>query len=436
MTPREASAVLAEIAMLGELAGENPYRTRAYAVAARNLEGSTADLATLAAAGELTTLPGVGPAIAETLRELVETGRSSEHETLRATTPVGLYDLLNIPGLGTKRVHTLYSGLGIDSLDRLEGALRSGEVARLPGFGAKTADRVREGMGFVRASAGRRRYPEALETAVRLLEGLRFHPGVEAAEIAGDLRRRLETVEAIDLVAVSAHPVAVVERFLELYGLGDIVQSGDEGRASLRMRDGLTVRLRCVPPGRFVGAMVWETGSGAHLAGLAARAEERGLRLDPDGLHQGGEPLPLADEEALYAALGLAYLPPELREGTGEVAAAAEGRVPVLVEPGDLRGTFHCHTTYSDGKATLAEMAEGARARGWRYLGIADHSRSAGYAGGLSVAAVRKQRREVDAWNRAHGGAGAERFRLFQGAEVDILPDGTLDYPDDVLAGF
>ncbi|MDP9349899.1 MAG: helix-hairpin-helix domain-containing protein, partial [Gemmatimonadota bacterium] len=197
MNSWEAAAVLAEIAKLSELLGENPYRARAFANAARALEGSTADLPALARAGELTTLPGVGPAIAATLRELVETGRSREHEALREKTPPGLHDLLRLPGLGLKRVRALYAGLGVDSLERLEEALHAGEVAALPGFGEKTARKILEGIAFLRTTRGRRRYPQALELAVRFLAWLRAHPEVEAAEIAGDLRRRMEVVDAV-----------------------------------------------------------------------------------------------------------------------------------------------------------------------------------------------------------------------------------------------
>ena len=436
MNAREVAAVLEEIAMLAELAGENPFRVRAFSSAARTLEGTTADLEALASADELTSLPGVGPAIADTIRELLETGRSAQHEELRAATPVGLHDLLRIPGLGTKRVRTLYAELGIASLEQLENAARAGTIAQLPGFGAKTTEKILQGLAFVRSVAGRRRYPQALELAVRFVEWLRAHPAVTSAEVAGALRRRMETVSSVELVAASENPPEVVGAFVALLGSeGGVEESGEE-RATARLRDGLRVRLRCVAPERFVAAVAWETGSEAHREQLQERAEERGLRLDDRGLRRDGGPVALPDEEALYAALGLAYLPPELREGLGEVEAAAAGRVPRLIEPGDLRGTFHCHTTWSDGKATLAEMAEAARARGWRYLGIADHSRSAGYAGGLTPAAVRKQWREVDAWNAAHGGGGADRFRVFKGTECDILPDGTLDYPDDLLAGF
>ncbi|HEX2188095.1 MAG TPA: helix-hairpin-helix domain-containing protein [Longimicrobiaceae bacterium] len=436
MSPREVAAVLEEIAMLGELAGEDRFRTRAFSAAARTLEGTTADLGELARAGELTTLPGVGPAIAETIAELLATGRSAQHERLRAAVPVGVHDLLRLPGLGRRRVRALYAGLGIDSLDRLEAAALAGEVAALPGFGKRTEERVLEGIAFARACTGRRRYPGGMELAARFLDWLRAHPAVAAAELAGELRRRMETVGAVDLVAASAEPGAVVAGFLALEGAAGAGEAGEGGRASLRLRDGFRVRLRCVAPERFVAAVAWETGSAAHLAELAGRAESRGLRWDADGLRRGGETVPLPDEGALYAALGLAYVPPELREGLGEVAAAAEGRIPRLVETADLRGTFHCHTTWSDGTATLAEMAEAARARGWSYLGIADHSRAAAYAGGLSPAAALKQQREVAAWNAAQGGAGAGRFRLFAGTECDILPDGSLDYPDEVLAGF
>jgi DNA polymerase (family 10) len=432
---REAAAVLAEIAMLSELVGENPYRSRAFSNAAHALEGSSADLAALTRRGELTTLPGVGPAIAATLKELVETGRSREHEALREKTPVGLHDLLRLPGLGLKRVRALYAGLGVDSLERLEEAVHAGKVATLPGFGEKTAQRVLEGIAFLRSAAGRRRYPQALELAVRFLEWLRAHPEVEAAEIAGEVRRRMEVVEEVALVAASREPGRLVEAFLALNGEARTGEAA-ETVASFRLRDGLGVRLRCAAAESFVGTMVWETGSEAHLRDLAARAEERGMLLDGAGLWGGGMRLPLRDEEALYRELELAYVPPELREGLGEVAAAARGEIPALVEVDDLRGTFHCHTTWSDGTATVAEMAEGARAKGWAYLGLGDHSRSAAYAGGLTPAQVRAQHREVDEWNARHGGKGKRRFRIFKGTECDILSDGSLDYPEDVLASF
>ncbi|CAN5619590.1 helix-hairpin-helix domain-containing protein [soil metagenome] len=433
MTRADVARVLAEIATLSELNGENPFRSRAFAGAARSLEGSDVDLEALSREGTLTSLSGVGPAIAETIRELVETGRSALYEELKTATPIGLYDLLRIPGLGAKRIHTLHGELGIDSLDALEEAARAGRIANLSGFGARTEKKILAGLAFVRTSRGRRRYPEALEVAVRLLLWLRERPGIRHAEIAGALRRRLEIVETVELVAGAEETSTLVEAFVQLNGVTQVVERGGGEHALVELTDGLRARLRCVPPERFTGALLWQTGSDAHLRELVEGAAAAGLRLDSDGLWQGDQLVQLADESSLYARLGLAYIPPELREGMGEVALAYAGPLPRLVELDDLRGTFHCHTTYSDGKATVAEMAEAARERGWFYLGLADHSRAAAYAGGLSIERVREQQREIDAWNQANAASG---FRIFKGTESDILPDGSLDYPDEVLASF
>jgi DNA polymerase (family X) len=268
-----------------------------------------------------------------------------------------------------------------------------------------------------------------------------------AAEIAGALRRRLEIVDRLVLVAASEDPDTTLGRFRSLNASPVDAEAGED-LARVELNDGVTATLRCVVPEAFVATVVWETGSELHLQQMAERAAGQSLLLDRDGLHRGGETLRFDAEDGLYAALGLGYVEPELREGLGEVERAASGSLPTLVQPEDLAGTFHCHTTYSDGKATLEEMAEGARARGWHYLGIADHSRSAGYAGGLSVERVRAQQAETDAWNARHApgdgrrrkgrarGAEHEGIRLFKGIEADILVDGSLDYPDEVLATF
>ena len=428
--PREVARLLAEIGTLMELNGRDTFRARAFGTAARLLEGTDADLEALARTDRLTTLRGVGEGIAGIIREYVLTGRSTIHEELETATPVGLLDLLRVPGLGTRKIHTLHESLGVDSLDALERAARAGEVAALPGFGEKTERKILDGIAFARSSRGRRRYPEALETAARLLEWLRGRPEVLASEIAGPVRRRMEVVDRVDLVAASRDPGGTLDAFLALNS-GGAGERESEETAALELADGVRARLRCTTPEGFVAAVVWETGSDAHTAALAARAEEQGLELGPGGLLRGGEPVEVEDEGALYAALGLAYLPPELREGLGEVEAAAAGALPRLVELEDLRGTFHCHTTYSDGKASLEEMAEAARARGWEYLGLGDHSRTASYARGMPIDRVRAQQREVDEYNARVSG-----FRLLKGVESDILPDGSLDYPDDVLADF
>jgi DNA polymerase (family 10) len=435
MKAPEAAGVLHEISMLLEVVGGDPFRAKAYATAARRIEASGADLEQLAAEGRLTTLPGVGGGIAEVIRELVETGRSSLYDRLAADTPIGLYDLMRIKGLGPKRIRTLYAEMGIDSLDKLEEAALAGRLASLPGIGGKTERKIIESIAFARAARGRRRLYAALEVADRLLEWLDTLDGVTKADVAGDVRRDLEVVDSVDLVAAAKDPASVLAVFR---GLSGASASGpiDPERAEIQFSDGLKARLVCVPPTRWATALVYATGSAEHVAQLEARAAERGMRLAADGLWRGTKRVALRDEAALYRALDLQFVEPELREGWGEVEAAAAGELPQLIEVGDLRGTFHCHTTYSDGRASVAEMGEAARERGWRYLGLADHSQSAGYAGGLPPARVRAQWAEIDGWNREHGGRGKKRFRLFKGVESDILADGSLDYPDDILAGF
>ena len=434
LRPKDVARVLADIATLMELNGRDPFRTKAFASAARALEGSDADLHALATDDRLTTLRGIGPAIAAIVAEIVLTGRSTIRDELEAATPIGLFDLLQIPGLGPKRIRALHAELGVDSLDALEQAARSGQLAAVSGFGAKTAEKVLGGLAFARECRGRRRYPEAVESALRIVHWLRTRDEVSAAEIAGAVRRRLEVVERIDLVAASGDPEATLSAFAELNGVSH-PDHEHEDTIAVRLTDGMGARLRCVAESEFIAAMVWETGNEAHVDELARVAGGRGLRLDRDGLWRGAEQVALEGEEALYGALGLAYLPPEMREGLGEVEIAAAGPVPTLVEPEDLRGTFHCHTTYSDGKATVAEMAEAARELGWEYLGLADHSRSAAYAGGLSVDRVKAQQADIDGWNE-RAAAASDPFRLFKGVESDILADGSLDYPDRVLASF
>jgi DNA polymerase (family X) len=421
MNARDVASVLAEIGVLSELNGENAFRARAFASAARTLEGSDVDLPRLTREGQLTTLPGIGAGIAETIRELVETGRSTVYEELRTATPVGLFDVMRIPGLGPKRIRALHEALDVDSLESLEAAARDGRLAAVSGFGAKTAQKILDGIGFVREGMRRRRYPDARAAAERMLAWLRARPEVERAEIGGALRRCVEVVDAIDLVVATSGTDAVVRDFGALNGVE--LQPDPEGCATARLADGITVRLHCVTPERWAAALLRSTGSDAHLAALDEHAAAHGVRLTRDG----------AEEADLYAALGLPWIAPELREGWGEVALAAAGALPRLVELADLRGTFHCHTTYSDGRATVAEMAEAAAARGWSYLGLADHSKSAAYAGGLSPERVREQQREIDAWNEANR---ARAFRVFKGIESDILADGGLDYDDEVLASF
>jgi DNA polymerase (family 10) len=440
LQPREVARVLSEIATLLELNGRDPFRARAFASAARFLEGTDADLVVLARESRLTELRGVGPAIALIVAEIVDTGRAAVHEELQAATPVGLFELLRVPGLGAKRIHTIHAELGVASLDDLESAARAGRIAALPGFGAKTEARILDGLAFARSIRAVRRYPDALEIGARMLDWLLSQPSVTAAELVGPLRRRLEVVNRVDLVAATERPADVHAAFAALNGVEGVEGAegaeGAEGGIEAMLSDGLPVRLRCVAPAELVAAVAWDTGSDPHVEGLAAAAAAAGFVFDRRGLWKGDQRTELADEAAIYTALGLGYIPPELREGLGEIEAAADGHEPTLVTITDLTGTFHCHTTFSDGKATLDEMAGAAAAKDWSYLGIADHSRVAAYARGLTIERVREQHEAIDAWNAARTASGASEFRIFKGIESDILPDGRLDYPDEVLATF
>ncbi|HSH45303.1 MAG TPA: helix-hairpin-helix domain-containing protein, partial [Longimicrobiales bacterium] len=372
------------------------------------------------------------PATLSVIRDLVETGHSRLYDRLRQETPRGLVRLRGVSGLGPKRIRTLHERLGVETPEDLRAAVEAGRVGALPGFGPATVRRIREGLAFVDRSAGRRRQPDAYATADRLIGHLEAAaPTIREVRITGELRRRCETVDGVDLLAVTERAAEALDAFLSTPGLGP-TERVDEHRARATLADGAPVRFRVVPPAAAGAARVVETGSGAHVEALTERAAERGYRLDGTGLWDGDTLLDAADEEAVYAALDLPWIPPELREGRGEVAAAEAGHLPRLVDYDDLRGTFHCHTTWSDGRATVAEMAEAAAGRGWRYLGIADHSVSAGYAGGLTVEEVRRQHQEIDAWNAGRGG----EVRVLKGVEADILRDGRLDYDDETLSTF
>ncbi len=434
MDKHVAALVLNDIGTLLELNGADPFRARAFYAAARAIEGVEAELPELVRSGRLRAVEGVGPTTARVLEELVATGGSTLHTELRERTPEGMLEILGVPGLGPRRIHLLHEALGLETLDELEAAAAAGRIARLPGFGEKTQQKIREGVAFVRASVGRRRQPEAFQAGERLLGFLDALPEVTGVKLAGELRRRLETVASVEVVAATTSPEAVVAAFLELPG---VVRAEREGPtiASASYADALPLRLRCVAPEAFAAAWLLATGPEAHVAALGARAERLGLRLVEDGLWQGDTRIALPDEPALYDRLGLAWVPPELRDEPGWVEAAQAGELPALIDYAGLRGCFHCHTTASDGKAPLAELADAAIARGWAYLGIADHSQAASYAGGLTPAAVRAQHAEIDAWNARHG---AELW-VFKGIEADILPDGQVDYHehgDEVLGSF
>jgi DNA polymerase (family 10) len=435
MDKHAVAIVLEEIGTLLEIHGENKFKARAFVGAARSIEKMAEDLNELTRRDELQSIPGVGPATAGVIRELVNTGTSRYYLQLRDRTPDGLLELLAVPRLGATRIKTLHEKLGIESIDDLEQAARAGRLASLSGFGARTEQRILEGIAYVRSISGRRRLADSIELGNRLRGFAAALPRVVRAELAGELRRRCETINAIEVVAaVEPNRAAdVINRFLDLPGVlrGD---RSDPNRASARLSDGVELRITCVPDDEFATTLLLQTGSTRHVEGLHALAEEAGLELSTAGLRRSGKKIPTADEAAVYAALGLSFIEPELRETGREIEAAARAELPTLVTYQDLRGCFHSHTSYSDGKATVEQMAEAAAERGWRYLGIADHSQYASYAGGLSPDEIARQHDEIDDWNERHG----RKVWVFKGIEADILPDGRLDYEDqpDLLASF
>lgn len=432
MKRAELVRILRETGDLLELRGENPFRVRAYQTAARALEGVAEEPEDLLESGRLAEVPGIGPGLVASIGEIVHTGRMSLHDGLRSAYPPGLLELFAVPGLGPKKIRTLHEKLRIGSIADLERAARDGRVAGLPGFGAKSQERILAEVVAFGHRRERHLLSEARPVAESILEHLRAHPAVERAEIAGSIRRWRETIGDIDLVAAVAQAkrAAVAEHFAATAGMQAVVNRG-ETKVTLALGGGFQADLRMVDPDEFASAYLHFTGSKEHNVELRARARRDGMTLNEYGLFRDDRRLPSGDEAGLYRLLGLEWIPPELREGLDEIERAESGTLPELVSREQLRGTFHVHTTWSDGTASLEQMARAAAALGWEYLGIADHSRTATYAGGLQPDQVREQWREIDAWNER-----GERPWLFKGIESDILADGSLDYPDELLAGF
>ncbi len=432
MDSRTAAHALTHVAALLELRGENRFKSRAYEQAARAVrELDTDDLGPLLRDGRLEAVPGLGPATMAVLRDLVVDGESALLTQLQAGTPDGLLAMLRIPHLGAAKIHAIHRGLDVSTVDELEAAARDGRLATIKGFGPKTVEKVLQGIEFVRRTGEYSLYPRAAAEAARIVETVLRHPDVERAEAAGSVRRRAEVVRDVDVVAACRDPEQTARSLANAPGVREVSEC--DGTLSLRFVDGTLLDLTCVAASEWAVALWRATGSLEHVREVEAHAATRGFSLGTRRLlAPGGAPVPLDGERALYAALGLAYVPPELREGRGEVEAAARGALPRLVEPGDVRGVVHCHSSYSDGGATIREMADAAVARGWSYLGITDHSESAFYAGGMRPADVLRQHREIESINERLAADGST-FRVLKGIEADILPDGRVDYDDETL---
>jgi DNA polymerase (family 10) len=439
MDKTQVTELLEEIAVLLELKGENPFKARAYTNAARTLDAYEGDLAELVAGQRLATLSGIGDALQRKIAELVTTGRMEYYETLRASVPEGLLALMEVPALGPKKIRTLHEKLGVTNLAQLEAACAAHRVRDLAGFGAKTEEKIVAGIGQAREYSSLFVYAEAWAQAEEIREALRDHEDVVQVSLAGSLRRGRETVKDLDFVASSRHPKAVMDYFVSLPWVKKITNRGMT-KSSVLLTSGIAADLRVVADKEFAFALHHFTGSKEHNVAMRQRAIAQGRKLSEWGLFippktktkgapaEDGELIPCATEEELFTALGLQFIPPELRENLGEIEAAERREIPRLVEWTQLRGTFHCHTTWSDGKNTLAEMAGAARELGLDYLGIADHSRSSIQANGLNEQRLHLQLAQIAEYNATH-----PDFRVFAGSEVDILKEGRLDYSDEVL---
>ena len=429
-TAREIADFLEEYCTLLELSGADSFRLRAYTNAVRIFENLDADLADLIERDALTEIKGVGKSVAALVGEYARTDSAAAYEKLKSEVPQGVLDMLRVPGFGPRKIMAIRSELQIENLEALEQACRDGRLDQLKGFGKKTQENILKGIEYIRLYQDRSRADLARESAEPLLAALRAHPATQRVEVAGSLRRRRESVKDIDFVLSSQAPEAAAELFTTHESVGEIVQRG-QTKSAVRLHNGLQADLRVVADDEFPYILHHFTGSKEHNVELRARAIDLGLKINEYGLFRGEERIDCIDEAAFFKVLGLDYIPPELREGLGEIAAAANGELPELINEQDMRGMLHLHSNYSDGADSIAAMAQAVQQRGYTYMGMSDHSQSAAYAGGLKVDAVRRQWDEIDALNEE-----LAPFHIFKGIESDILGDGSLDYEDDILEQF
>jgi DNA polymerase (family X) len=426
---RDVALLFERHATLLAIEGANPFRVRAYEQAARTIRDLPESLADMVARGDdLAKLPAIGKDLAGKIGRIVETGRFLELEQLEEGTPGGLAELTELPGLGPKRVRKLHEALGIAGLADLQAAVEAGEVRDLEGFGARTEERIRHEIARRQAWGRRTRLIEAEEQAEPLIEHLRGARGLKRLEVAGSYRRRRDTVGDLDIVATCRRGSPVMDHLVAYGEVLEVVSKGGT-RATVILRSGLQVDLRVVPEVSFGAALHYLTGSKAHNIAIRRRAVARGLKVNEYGVFRGERRRAGRSEAEVYEAVGLPWITPELREGTGEIEAAEKGRLPRLVTLEDIRGDLHMHTTASDGRGTLEDMARAARERGLDYIAITDHSRSVRIANGLDARRLAGQIEAIDRLNERLDG-----IRVLRSCEVDILEDGSLDLPDDILA--
>jgi DNA polymerase (family 10) len=432
----EIARTLEEVADILEIQNANPFRIRAYRNAVRTVETVTVPLRRWVEEGrQLTDLPGIGKEMASHIQEMVETGTLGFRDELLAEVPRSLIELMRLPGLGPKKARRVWDELKIGSVDELEAAAKEGRIATLAGFGAKSQEKILAGIAEHRQQGSRVLLNEAERSVEPLLAWLRAIPEVERLEVAGSYRRRKETVGDVDLLAIASRPIPVMEAFRAYAQVDKVLMAGDT-RSSVVLGSGLQVDLRVVPAECYGAALVYFTGSKEHNVKLRRRGVERGLKISEYGVFRletdevEGACIAGREEAEVYAAVGLAWIPPELREDHGEIEAAAAGRLPHLIRVEDLRGDLHMHSTWSDGRNSIEEMVEACVALDYEYMVISDHSKSLAMTGGLDAYRLREQWKEIDEVRARH-----PEIRILRAMEVDILGDGSLDLEDEMLAG-
>jgi DNA polymerase (family X) len=441
MEKAKVAEILDEIGTLLELHGENPFKCIAFHNAARIISGITDELSELVKSGEIRKIKGIGDGIARNITELIITGKSTDHEHLKSVFPDGIFQMLKIQGLGSKKVRVLFEKLQISSIDELEKAAKSGLLENLDGFGKKSSENILLGIDLLKKYSSKFLFNEAEHAAETIFETIKNLKGVIRAELAGSLRRKKETIGDIDIV-VSAKKKdipTIINTFTKHSSVERITGEG-KTKSSVILKSGINCDLRIVNDSEFPFTLNYFTGSKEHNVHIRSLARDKGLSLNEYGFSnidseqtrgKAKKIISCKNENDIYKALDLQYIEPELREDNGEIELAKTNSLPELVSFEDIRGTFHCHTSYSDGRNTLLEMADAAKKLGWEYLGIADHSKVAAYANGLSEERVKHQIKEIDKLNSTY-----KKFRLFKGTEVDILADGTLDFSNKTLSSF
>ena len=440
MDKNQVAAIMEEVATLMALQeNSNTFEVRAYENAARSVSALDGNIEQLAHEGKLKGTPGLGSTMIKRIEEIVDTGQLALLDELRAKTPDVKLAMMRIPGVGPKKINAIYEQLHVGSIAELEEACKDDRVAHLPGFGKKTQDKILQGIAFLAQHSGRYLYPVAEAEAERIREALATLPEIVRLQVAGSLRRKRETIKDIDMVASVADTAGdevrrkIMNFFTSQPSVQAITGKGDT-KSSVVLQSGIAMDLRVVNDSQFPYTLHHFSGSKEHHIPLRRRALSMNMTINDYGLFRGKEPdlelIPCKTEADIYAALGMDYIEPELREDMGEIEAAAQHKLPVLVTASDIRGILHAHSTWSDGHNTIREMAEACIERGYAYLGITDHSKVAAYAGGLSEDDLRRQSDEIDHLNEEFAG----RLHILKGSECDILRDGTLDYADDVLA--